>query len=98
MSGTCFVEALENGVSMWPKFDGRWPCVSGIKFKFDPKRPIGQRIFKDSITDDNDQILDLNKRYTVALKNFMLAGKDGYECLKSDEIQVLQKKEDCPTI
>ena len=54
MSGTCFVEALENGVSMWPKFDGRWPCASGIKFKFDQKRPIGQRILKDSITDDND--------------------------------------------
>ena len=54
MSGTCFIEALENGVSMWPKFDGRWPCVSGIKFKFDPNRPIGQRILRDSITDEND--------------------------------------------
>jgi 5'-nucleotidase len=44
MSGKTFKEALENGVSKWPGFDGRWPCVSGIKFKFDPERPAFDRI------------------------------------------------------
>ena len=51
--------ALENGVSMWPKLEGRFPqvnCpdslevripliqVSGITFAFDPSKPPGSRV------------------------------------------------------
>ena len=35
--------ALENGVSQWPKLEGRFPQVSGIKFAFDPSLPASQR-------------------------------------------------------
>jgi 5'-nucleotidase len=45
---TCFLKVpgrtmhhiLENGLSFYPKYDGRWPCTSGLKFHFDPDRLI----------------------------------------------------------
>ena len=52
MKGSLFIDALENAVSKYPKHEGRFPVVSGIRFKFDPEQPEGQRIMKDSITDD----------------------------------------------
>lgn len=42
--GSTFKEALENGVSAWPKYDGRFPSVSGVRFKFDPSKEAGRRI------------------------------------------------------
>jgi hypothetical protein len=53
--------------------------VSGIKFKFDPSRAQGSRIILDSIRDDDDQVIDLDKRFTVAVGSNLLLGKDGYE-------------------
>ena len=32
MNGHSFKEALEAGIAVWPKFDGRWPLTSGVKF------------------------------------------------------------------
>ncbi len=32
VTGAAFKEALENGVSGWPHFDGKWPLLSGVKF------------------------------------------------------------------
>jgi 5'-nucleotidase len=39
MTGKTFKEALENGVSQYPNYDGRFPVVSGVKFSFDPEKP-----------------------------------------------------------
>lgn len=36
--------ALENGVSMYPKLEGRFPQVAGLEFAFDPSKPSGHRI------------------------------------------------------
>lgn len=49
-AGTQLVEALENGVSQWPKLEGRFPQVSGVRFAFDPSQPPGQRIVPGSVT------------------------------------------------
>ena len=38
------MEAIENGVSQFPKLEGRFPQVSGISFKFDPNKPSGHWI------------------------------------------------------
>ncbi len=43
------VEALENGVSQWPKLEGRFPQVSGLKFSFDPSKPPGSRVVPGSV-------------------------------------------------
>jgi 5'-nucleotidase len=36
ISGKTLRDALENGVSSWPKYDGRFPVISGLRFEFDP--------------------------------------------------------------
>jgi 5'-nucleotidase len=71
-------QILENGLSFYPKYDGRWPCTSGLKFKFDPEQPVGERVIVDSMTLDDGTPFDMEKTYNLAAKNFIAAGKDGY--------------------
>lgn len=49
LSGADLLAALENGVGQYPRLDGRWPCVSQIRFAFDPAKPSGQRIVAGSV-------------------------------------------------
>ena len=49
ISGADLVSALENGVSQYPRLDGRWPCVSALRFAFDPSRPPGHRLVPNSV-------------------------------------------------
>jgi len=72
-------DILECGISMWPKMDGRWPLTSGMKFKFDPEREVGQRILPESfLIADTDEPVDLDKEYILASKYYISTGKDGY--------------------
>ena len=41
--------ALENGVSQWPKLEGRFPQVSGITFAFDHSLPAGSHVNPDFV-------------------------------------------------
>ena len=41
LTGAELLAALENGVSQYPKLEGRFPCVSGVRFAFDPAKPGG---------------------------------------------------------
>ena len=41
LSGKLLLGLIENSVSLWPKYDGRWPLISGFKFKFDPSKEPG---------------------------------------------------------
>ena len=43
---------MENGVSKYPNYDGRFPNISGFKFKFDPGQKPGERVLKDSLVDE----------------------------------------------
>lgn len=49
LSGQQVYEALENGVSQYPKLEGRFPQVAGIHFGFDPDCPPGERILIDQV-------------------------------------------------
>ena len=42
--GENLLKALENGVSAVPKLEGRFPSVSGVRFKFDSSKPAFERI------------------------------------------------------
>jgi len=75
--GSTFKEALENGVSAWPKYDGRFPSISGARFKFDPSKEPGSRINLEDIETESGP-LDPSKEYSVAMKSFIACGKDGY--------------------
>ncbi|KAJ2311774.1 hypothetical protein IWW52_005043, partial [Coemansia sp. RSA 2704] len=50
LRGAQIWQALENGVSLWPAHEGRFPQVSGIRFAFDPRRPAGQRVTRVVVT------------------------------------------------
>jgi len=41
LTGAELLSALENGVSQYPKLEGRFPCVSGVRFAFDPSKDPG---------------------------------------------------------
>ena len=100
MKGSLFIQAMENGVSMYPKYEGRWPCTSGLHFKFDPELPPGQRIVPESITNLDGSPFDLDKEYVVAVKGYMRSGKDGYTMLTDPSVVQLPPAsgEESPTI
>ena len=43
-TGQQLLEALENGVSAYPKLEGRFPQIAGMEFGFDPKKTKGHRV------------------------------------------------------
>ena len=51
--GRIFKKLLENGLSGYPDYDGRWGAVSGTKFEFDPERPAGDRILIDTLKNED---------------------------------------------
>lgn len=50
ISGQRLLETLENGVSRYPRLDGRFPQVSGIRFQFDPYKKSGERVDINTLT------------------------------------------------
>lgn len=49
LSGALLLKILENSVSQYPKLEGRFAQVSGIRFSFDPKCAPGSRIVPGSV-------------------------------------------------
>ncbi|KAG2448378.1 hypothetical protein HYH02_006960 [Chlamydomonas schloesseri] len=95
-TGAQVVEALENGVSMWPKLEGRFPQVSGLKFSFDPSKPPGSRVVPGSVfltdfdddVDDESEPLQPTHKYRVTVKEYMAQGKDGFDVLQGCRLLV----------
>jgi hypothetical protein len=52
ITGSIWKQIIENGVKNWPNHDGKFPCVSGCKFKWDSTRPSGDRIVEMSTNED----------------------------------------------
>jgi 5'-nucleotidase len=52
--------ALENSVSQYPKLEGRFAQVAGLKYVFDPRKPSGQRVIR-SLTRIQSLYIDYNK-------------------------------------
>ena len=50
--------------SQYPKFEGRFPQVSGVRFAFDPRKPPGERIDPKYIK-VGDEYLDLSQNYRL---------------------------------
>lgn len=79
LPGKSLLAVLENGVGGYPKYEGRWPCISGMKFSFDPEKPVGQRILMDTFLMEDGTPFDIERTYTVATTSFLTLGKDGFE-------------------
>jgi 5'-nucleotidase len=90
LTGAHVKRLLENGVSVVPQEDGRFPQVSGLSFTYDAGKPPGSRII--SVAVDNKPI-DAEKGYTIVVSAYVLGGGDGYD-FKGAE--VLVKPEDGP--
>jgi 5'-nucleotidase len=50
ITGAQLLQVLENGVSQYPAMEGRFPCVDGVRFAFDPSKPAGSRLVEGSVT------------------------------------------------
>ena len=101
LSGEKLLLALENGVSKYPAMEGRWPCVDGVRFSFDPNQPPMSRTIEESVEvfEKNSQLfepLDKGRKYSVCSKAYLLKGKDGYDAFV--DAPVILDDEQCPTV
>ncbi|PNW85312.1 hypothetical protein CHLRE_03g180450v5 [Chlamydomonas reinhardtii] len=91
-TGAQVITALENGVSMWPKLEGRFPQVSGVKFSFDPSKPPGSRIVPGSVYiwefESEPVPMELDHKYKVAVKEYLAQGRDGYDVFTQCKVLV----------
>jgi 5'-nucleotidase len=81
VSGATLRRALEHGVSQSEAGaePGRFPQISGLRFSFDSRLPVGSRVKKVTI---KGQPLDDKKTYTLATNVYLLGGGDGYDMFK----------------
>ncbi|WP_368974820.1 5'-nucleotidase C-terminal domain-containing protein [Caldifermentibacillus hisashii] len=84
LTGKEIWEALEHSVSAYPSQSGGFLHVSGLKFKFDPDKPAGERVWsvKVKTTDGNFKPIELDQMYTVATNSFTAQGGDGFDSLR----------------
>jgi 2',3'-cyclic-nucleotide 2'-phosphodiesterase (5'-nucleotidase family) len=76
LTGDQIREALEHGVSATGEEAGRFPQVSGLRFRYAPSAPAGARVREVLI---GGKPIDPRKEYTVATIDFLAAGGDGYK-------------------
>jgi 5'-nucleotidase len=78
ITGEQLAAALENGVSLAGDAAGRFPQISGMSFKFDPGKPVGQRVSAMQIGGTPP---DPQKLYTLAATDFLVnhGTIDGYK-------------------
>ena len=91
LTGEQLITALENGVSQYPRHEGRFPQISGMSFSFDPLQPCGHRVISNSVC-VNGKPLVLNKSYKLCTKAYIAAGKDGYDVFKDCEVLVNEEE------
>lgn len=95
VTGKILYEALENGVSAYPKLEGRFPQVSGVSFTFNPDRPARTRV-EPRLVRIGDEWLDLEETYALCVKAYMHGGCDGYTMFKN--CPVLMDEDSCPEL
>ncbi len=84
LTGSQLYAILENGVSMISAdgtgTDGRFLQVSGLKFSFDSREPVGSRIKSVELLNGTPIAKDATT-YTATVNDFMSNGGDGYTIL-----------------
>jgi 2',3'-cyclic-nucleotide 2'-phosphodiesterase (5'-nucleotidase family)/predicted extracellular nuclease/putative cell wall-binding protein len=83
LTGQEILDALEHSVSGVETGEGRFLQVSGIKFKYDVTKPVGDRVwFAEAKTDNGFEAIDAKQTYRVATNAFTADGGDGYTMFK----------------
>jgi len=81
VTGQQLKDGLENGVSGAKSTDlpGKFPQVSGIRFKWDPAKPAGSKVYDIEIAKGTGYVsLNPNDTYRMATNSFVANGGDGY--------------------
>ena len=73
--------ALENSLSELPALEGRFPQVSNIIMTYDPELPPNARVKSVQVC---DKPLDMERKYTLATRDYMRRGKDGFSSLTKE--------------
>ncbi len=80
ITGSQLLESLENGLSGINELKGRFPHVSGMTVRYNPKNPPGNRVVEITVA---GKPLDPEKSYTMATLDYLAGGGDGYSVLKN---------------
>ena len=88
--GAIIKQVLDHGVSEYPNHDGRFPCVSGLSFKFDPNQPKGSNRVTQVNIDEKGPLQD-SETYTLAVTSFMGNGGDGYKMLLEEGVEQISE-------
>lgn len=75
LTGKQIRDTLEHGVSAVEEARGRFPHVSGIRFRYSPSAPPGARVREVAVA---GAPLDPDKLYVVGTIDFLAAGGDGF--------------------
>lgn len=75
VTGEEIVQAIEHGIKDYPGEAGGFPHVAGMKYSFDPEKPVGEKVTKVLVGGKN---IDLKKKYVLVTNDFMAVGGDGY--------------------
>lgn len=97
LKGSDLLAVLEHGVSRYNESgNGRFLQVSGLRYAFNPNRPVGQRITAAEVQRDAGwHNLDPTKEYTIASDNYIQTGGDDYQILVDKAFDV---NEDLPPV
>ena len=85
VTGRTLLSALNHGVSKLPASNGAFPQVSGLTFTIDQRAAADRRAADVRVGGDP---LDLAKRYTLAIPDYILKGGDGYTMFADAEVVV----------
>ena len=85
VTGRTLLAALNHGVSKLPASNGAFPQVSGLTFTIDQRAAADRRAADVSV---GGAPLDLAKRYTLAIPDYILKGGDGYTMFADAEVVV----------
>ncbi|MFB6473290.1 choice-of-anchor I family protein [Paenibacillus glucanolyticus] len=82
VTGQQLKDGLENGISGAKLTDlpGKFPQIAGMKFKWDPTAPAGNKVFDVQIMKNGSyKPLVLSETYRMATNSFVAKGGDGYK-------------------
>lgn len=74
-------------MSKYPKLEGRFPQVAGLSFAFDPEKPPGSRVDPKFVR-IGDEYLDFELKYSMATKEYLQKGCDGYTVFQNVPVLV----------
>ncbi|MGP1909981.1 bifunctional metallophosphatase/5'-nucleotidase [Metabacillus sp. JX24] len=85
VKGETIKAALENGVSRVENLGGGFMQISGMTYSYNPAKPVGSRVETISV---NNEPIDMQKTYKVAMLNYVFNGGDGYTMFKDSQLLV----------